>query len=211
MRSSKLATYVVAAAGIAIAGGVGYMLHKEAKKRSEARAVLSAISDASTHLKNAVKVAPPEAIEQIDAGVRQAHSWGNPAAADAAEEYLISVREILRRRAEANRLREKAAASREALHAHMSRAGTRTTPWIRAATDLKRQVDRDYFELNVKLDALANLWATLPEANKRIAPHIDESLLLEEHVRRTAHRAVLEEVRRHQVELLKTRDLLSPS
>jgi hypothetical protein len=125
------------------------------------------------------------------------------------EPYLVGVREILRRRADASRLTQKAASSRAALAAHMSHAARRDTPWIRAAMDLKKQVERDHFDLDVQLNALADLLGSLPEANKRLAPHVQASLLLEESKRRNAREAVLAEAKRARDELDKARALLN--
>ena len=147
-------------------------------------------------------------VAKVEAGIRSTHRWSNAEVADAAEQYLVGAREILRRRAEATRLSEKAAASRAALLAHMDRAPTRDLPWLRAATQLKRQVERDHFDLDVQLGALADLLGAMPEANKRLAPHVSASLLIEDSYRRSARDAVLQEARLARSELDKTRSLL---
>jgi hypothetical protein len=210
MRNSRFVTVLVAAVVVIIAAGVGQLLYKEAKARRDARALVTIVGETTGYLKGAVKAVPPQALENVESGLRSVKSWRDRDAAEAAEQYLIDAREILRRRADANRLKQKAAASREALHSHMAQAGSRTLPWIRAATDLKKQVERDYFDLNMQLSALADLWSALPQSTKRLAPHVEASLILEEAERRSALRAVLDEARRHQAELERSRDLLSP-
>jgi hypothetical protein len=208
MSSSRFATAVVATVGIAIAAGVGYLLHKEAKKRSEARAVVSVVGEATAQLKSGLKGISPGALDKVEASLEVAKTWSDANLADATEQYLIGAREILRRRGDANRLTQRAAGSRAALAAHMGRAGRRDSPWIRTASDLKKQVERDHFDLEMQLNALAGLLETLPEANKRLAPHVEASLLLEDAVRKRAHQAVLEEAKRAQAALQKTRSLL---
>jgi DNA-binding phage protein len=149
-----------------------------------------------------------EALEKVEGNIRVVQSWSNAVLADATEQYLVGAREILRRRADASRLTRKAAASRAALSAHMGRAGNRDLPWIRAAADLKKQVERDHFDLDVQLSALADLLDLLPEANKRLAPHVQASLLLEEGRRRAAREAIFAEAKRANTELDKARVLL---
>lgn len=204
---SNLGTTVAAAAGIAIALGVGVALHKANKERNEKRALVSVVSETTTQLRSSLKTSAPGALEKIEGNLRVAKSWSNPALADATEHYLLGAREILRRRTEADRLAQKAAASRAALAAHMGRAAHRGTGWIHTASDLKKRVERDHFDLDVQLKALADLLDSLPEANKRLAPHLETSLLLEDDVRKKARVAVLEEAKRASAELEKVRNL----
>jgi hypothetical protein len=208
---SKIGTVIAALAGIAIAWGVGYGLHKAAKKRSEARAVVSVVGETTTQLRDALKTPSREALEKIEGNLRVARTWSNPEVADATEIYLLGAREIVRRRTEASRYAQKAAASRAALSAHMNRAGHRDSPWFRTAIDLKKQVERDHVDLDIQLKALADLLDTLPDAHKRLEPHVAASLLLEDGLRRQARGAVLEEAKRASAELDKTRSLLTPN
>ena len=204
---SSFGTIVTAAVGIAVAAVVGVALHKLNKERNEKRAVVSVVTETTSHLRNSLKTAAPGALENIEGNLRVAKSWSNPELSDATEHYLLGAREMLRRRTEAERLAQKAAASRAALAAHMRNAGQRGTGWIHAASDLKKRVERDHFDLQVQLSALAELLDSLPEANKRLAPHVQASLLLEDDVRKKARLAVLAEAKRASAELEKARNL----
>lgn len=208
MSTTRMASALVGAIGIAIAGGVGYLLHKEARQRSEAREVVTVVQEATVELERGLKMPSPEAVARVDDSVRVAQGWHNAELVQATEPYLVGVREILRRRADASRLEQKAATSRAALAAHMRHAERRDTPWIRHAMDLKKQVERDHFDLDVQLMALADLLGGLPEANKRLSAHVQASLLLEESKRRSAREAVLAEAKRARDELEKARVLL---
>src|SRR5262249_50845225 len=157
MSTTRMASALVGAIGIAIAAGVGYLLHKEGRQRSEARAVVTIIQGATVELERGLKMPSAEAVARVDDSVRVAQGWHNQELAGAAGPYLVGVREILRRRADASRFEQKAAASRAALVAHMSRSERRDTPWIRVAMDLKKQVERDHFDLDVQLMALSDL------------------------------------------------------
>ena len=208
MPVSRAATVLVAAAGLAVAAGVGFLLHKEAKKRAEARAFAAVVAETTTRLKDGLKTASPLALERIEQDLQLAQGWGERELVDAAEQYLVGAREIMRRRIEASRLTRKAAASRAALAAHMGGAAQRDSPWIRNAAELKKKVERDHFDLETQLAALADLLEDLPHANKRLAPHVKASLLLEEPLRAQAREAVMEEAKRARGELEKARGLL---
>ena len=123
--TSKIGTAVAIAVAIAIAAGVGYELHKAAKKRNEQRALVSVVSDTTSQLRNFLKTPERDALAKIEGNLRVAKTWSNPLLADAIEQYLVGAREIMRRRAEADRVAEKAAVSRAALMAHMNRASRR--------------------------------------------------------------------------------------
>jgi hypothetical protein len=208
MPTNKVAKVLVAAACLFVAVVVVYLLIKEARKRYESYAVVSVVQEATAQLKAGLKTPSREGLEKIEASIRATQRWSNTEVADATEQYLVGAREILRRRAEATRLAQKAAASRAALVAHMDRAPGRELPWLRAAIELKKQVERDHFDLDVQLGALADLLGVMPEANKRLAPHVSASLLFEDSVRRSARDAVLQEARRARSELDKARGLL---
>ena len=209
MPSSRVARFLIGAACVAVAVLVGTVITKEAKKRYEARAVVWIVQDATAELKAGLKTPSREGIEKIEKSIRETQGWANIEVADATEQYLVGAREILRRRAEATRLSQQASASRAALVAHMDRAPRRDLPWIRAATDLKKQVERDHFDLDVQLGALADLLGAMPEANKRLAPHVNASLLVDDAFRRSARDAVLIEARRARADLDKARTLLN--
>ena len=208
--TSKIGTAIAVAVGIAIAAGVGYELHKAAKKRNEQRALVSVVGDTTTQLRGFLKTHEADALAKVEGNLRVAKTWSNPLLADAIEQYLVGARAIMRRRADADRLAQKAAASRAALTAHINRASRRDPRWFQTAQDLKRQVERDHFDLDVQLKALADLLDRLPEANTYLEPYVQASLILDDAAREDARRAVLQEAKVASAELEKTRDLILP-
>ena len=205
MSRTKIASIVAGMAGVAIAALVGYLLLGEARKAYEGRSVVSIIGDATAQLKQGLKSPSHEALEKVEADLREIKGWKNQQLAEATEQYLVGTREILRRRIDASQVQQRAAQSRAALSAHMTRASMRDQSWIRTALDLKKQVERDHFDLDVQLTALYDLLRYFPEANKQMAPHVEASLLLDEPTRRNAQRAVQDEARRAKAELQETR------
>ena len=114
----------------------------------------------------------------------------------------------MRRRVDGARFAQQAAASRQALSAHMNAAGGRRgEAWFRTALDLKKRVERDHFELDVTLKALQELLGSLPDAEKRLAPHVQPALLLDERLRLRAREQARADAERAAAELGKVRRL----
>jgi hypothetical protein len=202
---------VVAAVALAIAGATGYSLYAAKQKKDQQRAVAALLGDTTAHLRKALNGPPPsDVVSRIDGNLKAAKAPRDPALADAAEHYIQGAREIVRRRADAERLAREAAMSRRALSMHMAAASRRDSYWIRVATDLKKRVERDHFDLAVSLKALSHLLLSLPEAQKRLEPHVDASLLLEESERRRAGERAQEAAKRAADELEKVRRLALP-
>ena len=207
METPKTGTLVAAALGLVIAGGVGYGLHQSVKKRAEQRAVVSVVTETTAQLRDVLKTSSADVAGKIDGNLRVARSWSNAYMADAAEHYLIGAREIARKRADAARNAQKFAASRAALAAHMNRAGRRDTPWIHTASQLKKRMEQDHFDLESSLNALAELLQTLPDAQKRLEPYVEASLTLDDGLRQRARQQALDEAKRATLELERARSL----
>ena len=195
---------------LAIVGAViGYTMWGQHQKLQQERAVTALVADTTTQLRQALTATPTrEMFSRIDGNLRSLKAPRQPELADAAEHYILGAREIVRRRLDAARFAQQAAASRQALTAHMNAAGggRRGEAWFRTALDLKKKVEREHFELDVTLKALYELLGSLPDAEKRLAPRIQPALLLDERLRVQAREqaradaeraaAVLEKVRR---------------
>jgi hypothetical protein len=202
---------VVAAVVLAIAGATGYYLHAEKQKKEQRRAVAALLGDTTVQLRKALNGPPaPGLVTKIDANLKLVAAPRDPELAVAAGHYIHGAREIARRRSDAERLAREAAMSRRALAMHMAAASARDAYWIRVASDLKKRVEREHFELDVSLKALSHLLFTLPETQKELAPHVDASLLLEEAERREARSRAEDAATRAAAELEKVRRLATP-
>jgi len=173
--------------GIAVGGVVALVLVvviatnliRGHRKKVEDDRVAVMVADATVQLRQALGGSPSGAgIAKLDEYLQTAKSSPNAAGGSAAEQYLIGVREIARRRADSVRLEREAAAARNALAGHMRRAERRNTTWIRDAAELKRRVESSHADLNRSLQALDDLLGNLPDAEKRLAPHVAASALL---------------------------------
>jgi len=194
---------------LAIFGAViGYTMWGQHQKLQQERAVTALVADTTTQLRQALTATPTrEMFSRIDGNLRSLKAPRQPELADAAEHYILGAREIVRRRLDAARFAQHAAAGRQALNAHMNAAGggRRGEAWFRTALDLKKKVEREHFELDVTLKALYELLGSLPYAEKRLAPH--RALLLEEPLRAQAREQARADAERAAAELEKVRRL----
>jgi hypothetical protein len=195
-----------AAAGLLVLAIAGVFIFRGHQQRTEQRQIAALVGDATEQLRQALTNGPSREIAaRIDGHLQSAKSMRGSALADAAEHYLIGAREIVRLRADSDRLEREAAASRRSLASHMNRSGRRGTGWIRDAADLKRKVERDHADLGRSLRTLDGLLYSLEDAGKRLAPHLGASLLLDDATRRAARARAQEEAKRSDDELEKTR------
>ena len=205
----KLITPLVIAA-LVIAGAVmGYTMYGRYQRLQEERAVTALVADTTTQLRQALTATPTKEIfSRIDGNLQSLKAPRQPELADAAEHYILGAREIVRRRVDGARFAQQAAAGRQMLTAHMTAAGGRRGEgWFRGAIDLKKKVEREHFELDVTLKALYELLGSLPDAEKRLAPHVQPALLLEEPLRLQARDQARKDAERAAAELEKVRRL----
>jgi len=126
---------------------------------------------------------------------------------DAAEEYLLTARQILRSQAASKRYRAQVAASERALRDHMQGANRRSRAWIDEAMRMKDRLERDYFDYRTSAEALGRLLESLPGARKRLASHVGAAPLADEAAIGKARQRALEESRRVAGEVERARQL----
>lgn len=175
-------------------------MYGDYQKRAQQKAIAALVAQGTAQLKDALAGDPSaESIARIDATVqalRNTSASRQIAMAGAAETYLASARAIIKRRADVAREAPRAAASRQALAAHMRTPRGRDDLWIRRASDLKRKMDQDHAEHERQLKTLADLIYTLPEAEKAIEPYVEKSLLLGDALQRAAFEQAEREIKR---------------
>jgi hypothetical protein len=150
------------------------------RKKVEDQRIAVLVADGTVQLRQALAAGPSGAsVAKIEEYLANAKTSANVQLGGAAESYLLGARGIARQRAESERLAREAAAARNALAAHMARAERRDSAWIRNAAELKRRVEASYADLGRTLKTLDDLLNSLPEAEKRLAPHVAATALLE--------------------------------
>ncbi len=197
---------IIAAAAVAVAG---YSMYVESQKRAQQKQVVSSVVDTTEKLRQALtQKATPELVQAIDENLSAAHAPRDPQLADAAEQYIMSAREIARRRSDTARLWAQARASRDALAGHMARSERRSEPWLRSAVALKKRVDDDYFEVAIRLKALDELLFKLPDAEKRLDGRVEPASLLERDTIEKARNQAQVDLKRANDELASTRRMV---
>lgn len=201
-----LGALVTLAAGSAFGywGYIGYQQREDRELRDEVAAL---VQDTAVRLRAALAIQPggvnpdnPEALRSlydhalvVDAHLTKlrgldASSLGH--FTDAADDYLLTSREILLRRASSQRNRLKFAAGLRGLRNHM-RADDRTGAWITAAVRAKERVDEDYRDLRIASTALVTLLDSFPAAQTKIAPHVDATHVIDDAVVATARERIV--------------------
>jgi len=108
----------------------------------------------------------------------------------AAEDYLLTARQILRQLAASHRYRVQVSASESALREHMRKASGRSKAWIDEAIRIKDRMERNFFDYRVSAEALERLLASYPSARGKLAAQITAPLLADETVESARKRAL---------------------
>jgi len=192
--STKLIATVVVAAMV---GAWAYTLYEAYAAR---RTVLELVEDSSERLRAVLRARPTDAVD-FDAHARAVEA--NAAAlralnpqrivelADPADGYIVSVREILRRRAVMESARPRLADSIRALIDHIN-ADRGAADWPRRAVQLKEAAERDFRELRLATESYVSLLESFPPAQTKIATHAKPEWLIDEQVIKQAREAALD-------------------
>lgn len=203
-------TKVVAAGVVVVAlgAGGGWWAWSAAKSKAEREALVKLVGDTTGQLRQALEQPPSaEVVASLEAIAGQVKGPRHRELADAAEHYAVGAREIARRRADAMRLAAESAAARQALAAHMAHRA-RGAGWYQQAVSLKNKVEQLHGDLGRSLKALEELLLTMPETEKRLAPHVGQALLLDAGVREAARKRAQDETVRASAELERARALI---
>lgn len=175
-----------------IAALVLYWGYGEYQKRLLPRMVIALVQDASARMQDALR----DEVDASEGDSRVAERLEQHAiAADqslmklrdmdiaaieelsaAADDYLLTVREILRRRAADYRYRSQVSASVRSLRAHM-RSDNRTGAWVTQAVRGKTRLEGNFRRYRMTAVALAGLLAQYPAAHARLAAHVEAPLI----------------------------------
>ena len=114
--------------------------------------------------------------------LRDTSASSDRALAAAAEEYLLTVRQILREQAASHRYGIQVAATEGRLREHMRGAARRSKAWIDEAVSAKDRMERSYFDYRVSSEALDRLLASYPPTRKKMAAQLRAPLASDEAV-----------------------------
>jgi hypothetical protein len=204
---TKTAVVVVAAllAGSAF-GYWGYGEYKELQLRGE---VMEIVQDTTLQMRDALSAEPQataakhpaslrkfyEHAEAADGDFRKLRGMDIPrpveALADAADDYVLTSREILLRWASSQRNHQKLVSSMQALRNHM-RADNRSGAWVSEAIRAKERVEEDYRDYQMASNALASLLESFPAARAKLTPQVEATLLADETLIENARKRALD-------------------
>lgn len=217
-------TLVIAVATL-VAAGLGYWGYGTYKKRELNQTAVAALADASARLREALNIEAvaiadraraaqklEEHVAAMDSHLKALQGLDttrNRALADAADHYLFSVREILKKQAESQRHRLLLADSLQALREHM-RADNRTSAWVQQAVKAKERVNKDHRGYARAAEALGQFIETYPASQARITPYVGAAALIPDELTDKARQGVLASAKQAAAEVEKMDRLLLP-
>jgi len=201
-------TTALGVAALMIASALGYWGISAYRKGQLQKAVTALVKDSSERLQAALAV-ETEAVhedaarmvgklddqaQEVDKHVIELRGMSaspNRALVDDAEEYLLTVRQILRNQAASHRYRIQVSASERALRDHMRTANRRSGNWIKEAVRAKDRMEKEYFDYRISVDAFGRLLESYPATRKKLALQVGAGLLVEEAVAANARKRAL--------------------
>ena len=203
---TRVVGWIVGIIALAALAFIGYGAYGSYQKKVQQRQVVALVQDSTDKLREALaQKATPEMVAALDANLTAARAPRDPQLTDAAEHYILSAREIARRRSDGNRLKARAEESRRVLAGHMARAERRSEPWLRTAVSLKKRMEDDYFQLTLTLNGLDEILFKLPEEEKPFAARYGNDILLPRDEIDGARRQVQADIKRASDELVAVR------
>jgi hypothetical protein len=199
---------LVIALAVVVVSVIAYWGYAAHKKRELDATTIAAIQDTSGRLRAALVLAagPPQAItmqaaerisvdaEDVDRrlkALKRADATSNLALVDAADSYLLTARELLKRIAGSHKHRLMLADSTQALRDHV-RVDTRTGAWVSDAVQGKARMDQDFRGFRIDTEIVDKLLESFHESQNKIAPYagagalIDDKLVADARMRTSA-------------------------
>lgn len=203
----KTKTIVAVLAAVVATSALGYWSYGEYRQQELRSAVTGLVKDTSVRMRDALSAetlpAPADTAvtlrkfyddaEAVGGNFRKLHDMDVApveALAGAADDYVLTSREILVRWASSHRYRVKLSGSIAALRNHM-RADDRTGAWVSDAIRAKERVEEDYRDYRIATSALGNLLASYPDSRAKMAPYVDPEVLTDEALVEAARKQAL--------------------
>ena len=192
--SRKITVFAVVVV-LLLAVGLGVSVYYKKKQRELRNVVAVLLKDAGSRMRDAlgIEAAPPTMdrarfLKQVEAhaataernylALRRLDSAWDRALVSAADDYLLTSREILKRQAASHRHRRLLTESALALREHM-RVDNRTGAWVTEAVKLKERAEKDYRDYRIAVGAYAKLLDEFPASQEKIARYVQPTLIIE--------------------------------
>lgn len=219
MRTLRFRHAVIAAA-LLLAAITTWWVYKAHQQRQIAATVTALAREAGTRLRDALVLdAQPQAEDNVrkleehlvavDRHLQKLRGLNTNTSSmlvlgEAADDYVLTAREILRRLAVGQRSRLEFAQSSRALLEHM-RADHGGASWVGEAVRLKERVEKDFSDHKAAAETLVKLLESFPAAQSRIAPYIETPLLIDDKLLDAARQRALASARQAADEIEKIR------
>lgn len=187
--------YVLLTVGVLVIGALAIASYRAYQTRAARGAIISLVNESAAQLRAALQAeVAGEAAPDLDSHTAAAAAnltrlRNMPASslrplADAADDALLTTREIMRRQLDMQQARARLSLSLDALAGHI-RSDRGAHNWTHEAVRLKGVVDKDFRDYRIAVEAYATLLASFPETQAKLAPHaasvpaalIDEKLV----------------------------------
>ena len=174
--------YVLLGIAALIVGALAIASYKAYQTRTARGAVIALVNESAAHLRAAIKAeAAGEAAGDLDSHsataaahltkLRSMPTSSLRPLADAADDSLLTTREILRRQLDMQQARARLSTSLDALAEHI-RSDRGTKNWTHEAVRLKALVDKDFRDYRIAVETYSTLLASFPETQTKLAPHV---------------------------------------
>jgi hypothetical protein len=212
---------LIIAGALVIAAGVGYWAFKQLSDRSE---IASLVKDTGARLRETLAIEAgspaaigPEAVQKFEghfaaaernhAALKRLLAADKQALVDAADDYLLTGQEILRRQVVAHRNRLLLAGSMRALQQHF-RADRGAATWVREAVRLRAPVEKHYSDYRGAAETLDKLLESLPASQAKIASVVSGAPLAEASLIADARKRSQETLKRATGDIEKIRNVV---
>lgn len=209
------ARLIVVALVVLAAAAAGWWGYGEHQKREQRKAVVALLADTTIQLKAGIAATAggPEAVRKLDeqtagadrnlATLKIMDASRQPALAEAADDYLLTARETLKRLAAVQRYRLLLAESLQALVDHM-RADNHSGAWVQQAVKAHERAKKDHHDLELATGALDQLLQSLPASQKKIAPYVEPAALIDDGAIEAARARALDSLKQATADVEKT-------
>ena len=216
--ASRNKTVAIALAALIAAAAAGWWVYGEHQKRELRKSIVGLIADTGARMRAALTATDsgPEAARKLEehsaaaeqnfSSLKGMNTAREAALAEAADDYLLTCREILKRVVNIQRSRQLLSESLPALIEHM-RSDNRTGTWVQEAVKARERVNKDYRDLNLATGALDTLLQSFPASQKKISPYVDRAELIDDGTVASARTRALEAAKQAATEIEKTRQL----
>jgi hypothetical protein len=201
------AKFIILALVVLAAAATGWWGYGEHQKHEQRKAILALVADTGARLRAGLGATAdgPEAARKLDeetaaadrnlSALKNLDASRQPAFAEAADDYLLTGREILKRLAAVQRYRLLLAESLQALVGHM-RADDHSGAWVQEAVKARERAQKDHRDLDLATGALDQLLQSLPASQKKIAQYVEPAALIEDGAIEAARARALEAMKR---------------